>query len=232
MSIGRKSFVPGLLLCTDYMQENVSESGRFSDAVMHLADSDKVLSGLIKSVGDCTLKKRDNYFLSLISAVVNQQLSGSAADSIYKKFSSTLDGEVTPEKVLNLSPEQFRKAGISKSKESFIRGISREFMKDSNFLLDVNSKSDSEVLSTLMDLRGVGEWTAQMFMIFSLNRLDVLPIGDAGFRKSVSRFYFDGEEVSDEDLLRISEKWRPYRSIAVWYLWRGIDKAPRGPIQS
>lgn len=214
------------------MQEQHSESKKFSDAIIHLANSDEVLSGLIEDIGDCTLKKREDFFLSLLSTIINQQLSGSVADSIFKKFLEEVEGEVIPEKVVNLSPDQFRKSGISKSKESFIRGLSKEFIKDRNFLLDITSKSDSEVLSELMNLRGIGEWTAQMFMIFSLNRLDVLPVGDAGFRRSVSKFYLNGAEVSVDDILRISEKWKPYRSIAVWYLWRGIDRAPKGPIQS
>lgn len=214
------------------MIEQNTESDGFKNALIHLANSDKILAELIRNVGKCSLGRREDYFLSLLTAIINQQLSGSAADSIFRKFSRELGNELSPERIQNLSPIQFRKSGISNSKEDFIRRLSAKFADNKGFLSEIAGKSDSEIISTLMELKGVGRWTAEMFMIFSLNRLDILPINDAGFRKSVSKFYLDGKKATDEDILRISEKWRPYRSIAVWYLWRGVDGVPRGPIQS
>ncbi len=213
------------------MVERNALFGGFTSALVHLSNIDKILAERIRNVGECSLGRREDYFLSLLTAIINQQLSGSAADSIFRKFSIELGNELSPERVRKLSPSQFRKSGISKSKEDFIRRLSEKFANDKGFLSDIAGKSDSEVLSTLMELKGVGRWTAEMFMIFSLNRLDILPINDAGFRKSISKFYLDGKKATDEDILRISKNWRPYRSIAVWYLWRGVDSVPKGPIQ-
>lgn len=204
----------------------------YQNAISHLSKSDIIMAELIRSIGECKLGKTDNYYQSLLSSIINQQLSGTAADSIYGRLLSEVGGELIPEKVCMLSPEQFRRAGVSRSKEDFIRRLSTKFLESSDFLADIEVKTDSEVFSILTDLKGVGRWTAQMFMIFSLNRLDVLPLDDAGLRRAVSRFYMDGGPVGDLDILKISEKWRPYRSIAVWYLWRSIDSSPKGPIQS
>jgi DNA-3-methyladenine glycosylase II len=214
------------------MAERNSHSDGFEGALAHLTKSDKILAELIINVGECKIARKEDYFLSMVSAIINQQLSGSAADSIFRKFAAELGNDLTPEKVQKLSPDQFRKSGISRSKEDFIRRLSEKFTNDKGFLTRLAEKSDSEILSALMELKGVGRWTAEMFMIFSLNRLDILPINDVGFRRSVSRFYLDGKKATDDDILRISEAWRPYRTIAVWYLWRGLDGVPKGPIQS
>ena len=133
--------------------------------------------------------------------------------------------------MLELTGEQFRRAGISRSKEGFIRGLSEKFAGDAGFLRGIDGLPDGEVLATLTGINGIGRWTAEMFMIFSLGRLDVLPLTDAGFRRAVSRFYLNGRGANDGDILEISRKWEPYRSIAVWYLWRALDGEPKGPIQ-
>ena len=194
---------------------------RFQNAIDHISKSDLLMSELIYHIGECTLGKTENYYVSLLSSIISQQLSGSVADSIYRRLLSETCGEPSPRKVISLNPEQFRKAGVSKAKEEYIRRLSFEFITNESFLSNLEEKTDSEVLSILTGLKGIGRWTAQMFMIFSLNRLDILPIDDAGFRRAVSKFYFEGRPTSDEDIINISDKWKPYRSIAVWYLWRG-----------
>lgn len=201
-------------------------------ATHYLSSSDSVMAGLIKKIGECTLSKSENYYTSLLATIINQQLSGSAADSIYGRLVGEAGGDPNPESISMLSPEKFRRAGVSRSKEDFIRRLSAVFLEDAGFLNDIEQKTDEDILSTLTGLKGIGTWTAHMFMIFSLNRLDVLPMGDAGFRRAVSKFYLNGAKAEDQEIIKIAEKWRPYRSIAVWYLWRGIDSAPNGPIQS
>jgi DNA-3-methyladenine glycosylase II len=228
----KKGYVKPLLSSFESMAELNSKSHGFEDVLIHLTKSDKILAELIRNVGECSLARREDYFLSLVSAIINQQLSGSAADSIFRKFTAELGNDLTPERVQNLSHDQFRKSGISKSKEEFIRKLSEKFANDKGFLSQIAEKPDSEILSSLMELKGIGRWTAEMFMIFSLNRLDILPINDAGFRRSVSKFYLNGRKATDDDILRISDAWRPYRTIAVWYLWRGLDGVPKGPIQT
>ena len=207
-------------------------SNIFRCAVDQLKAFDPVISRIIDSVGECKLPKRENRYLSLIGSVVSQQLSGRAADSIFRRLSCELADRITPEDVLNLTHQQFRRSGISASKESYIRGISERFALDKHFLSDLSDKLDDEVLTQLTGIRGVGIWTAQMFMIFSLNRLDILPMQDAGLRRGISKFYFNGKLPRDSEIIQISENWRPYRSIAAWYIWRGIDGEPKGPIQS
>lgn len=209
-----------------------SNEARFQVALKHLSKSDNVMPRLIIQIGDCTLGKTENYYMSLLSSIINQQLSGSAADSIYERLLNEAGGELNPEKVSSLLPNQFRKAGVSRSKEDFIRRLSSEFTGNESFLSDLDEKTDSDVMSILTNLKGVGKWTAQMFMIFSLNRMDILPLDDAGFRRAVSKFYLGGRVAEDKDIINISECWRSFRSIAVWYLWRSIDSTPKGPIQS
>jgi DNA-3-methyladenine glycosylase II len=231
MVFRKKGYVQPLLFSFENMAELNSLSDGFEGALIHLTKSDEILAELIRNIGECTLARREDYFLSLVSAIINQQLSGAAADSIFRKFAAELGYDLTPEKVQKLSPDQFRKSGISRSKEDFIRKLSEKFANYKGFLSCIAEKSDSEILSALMELKGIGRWTAEMFMIFSLNRLDILPINDAGFRRSVSKFYLNGKKATDDDILRISKAWRPYRTIAVWYLWRGLDGVPKGPIQ-
>ena len=214
-----------------YMYMAVEEVGRLAEASLHLSKSDPVMADLIADIGPCTLAKEEDYYASLLAAIINQQLSGSAADSIYGRLIREAGSRSDPNSIAGLSPEQFRRAGVSRSKEGFIRGLSSAFIKDGGFLKEVDQKNDQEVLSILTGLNGVGTWTAHMFMIFSLNRLDILPLGDAGFRRAVSKFYLEGRKPDDSEIIEISKKWAPYRSIAVWYLWRGIDSAPKGPIQ-
>ena len=214
------------------MVEETASRNMFTRAVEQLKASDPVLSKIIDAVGNCTLARKENRYLSLIGSVVSQQLSGRAAESIFSRLSQQLGGHITPEDVLNLTHQQFRSSGISSSKESYIRGISEKFALDRHFLSELNAMTDDEVLSQLTGIRGVGLWTAQMFMIFSLNRLDILPLQDAGLRRGISKFYFSGEPPGDREIIRISEKWKPYRSVAVWYIWRGIDGEPKGPIQA
>jgi DNA-3-methyladenine glycosylase II len=226
-----KYFTPAPYLAEAMTAGNFQES-RFSEAEAHLSSSDRVLAGLIGKIGACRLGRRDDFFISLLVSIINQQLSGSAADSIFRKFLIETGDRITPDRVMGLSSESFRRSGISRSKERFIRELAQKFSHDESFLSGILDKPDPEVLSSLTALNGVGRWTAEMFMIFSLNRPDVLPLGDAGFRKSVSRFYLEGRKATDEEILEISEKWRPYRSIAVWHLWRSLDGLPRGPIQA
>ena len=226
---GGKKLLYALLLVDLYMTGDGENS--FNHIANHLSTSDPVMAELIKSIGECTLAKAENYYLSLLASIINQQLSGSAADSIHRRLTQEAGGELNPRNIFILSPEQFRRAGVSRSKEDFIRRLSAVFSEDVGFLNDIDQKTDDEILSILTGLKGIGPWTAHMFMIFSLNRLDVLPIGDAGFRRAVSKFYLNGARAEDPEIIKIAEKWRPYRSIAVWYLWRGIDGAPKGPIQ-
>lgn len=180
------------------------DKDRFTDAVTHLSKSDPVLAGLIVGIGECTLGRTEDYHLSLVGSIINQQLSGSAADSIYGRLLSEAGGDLSPEGIYSLFPEQFRRTGVSRSKEDYIRRISALFSENADFLRDLDERTDQEILSILTGIKGVGRWTAQMFMIFSLNRLDVLPLDDAGFRRAVSRFYLNGRPALDEDILKIS----------------------------
>lgn len=202
------------------------------DAIEFLRNKDEVLNKIIEKVGYCTLSRRDDYFKSLVASIINQQLSGSAADSIFSNFLKELRGKLEPERVLNLSDSQFRKVGISRAKEKYIRGLSKKFRDDNNFLAEIDELSDEDVVNRLTELNGVGRWTAEMFLMFSLNRIDVLPIGDSGFRRAVSKFYLNGKKAEDYEIINISRKWEPYKTIAVWYLWRGLDSKSLGPIQN
>lgn len=207
-------------------------SNIINHAIEMLKCYDPVMSEIIDAVGKCKLVKKENLYLSLIGSVLSQQLSGRVAEVIFSNLSNGLSHHITPESVLNLTHLQFRGFGISSAKESYIRGISEKFFLNSHFLSDLDTLNDNEVLSQLTAIRGVGLWTAQMFMIFSLNRLDIFPLHDVSIRRGISKLYFNGKTASDKEIIGISEKWKPYRSIAVWYIWRKMDGKPKGPIQA
>lgn len=202
-----------------------------SNALEFLKNRDKVLNKIITDVGYFALKRRTDYYAALISSIINQQLSGSAAQAIYERLIEKIYGKFEPKKIIDLGEEKLRCVGISRNKAKAIMELSEKFHNEPSFLSDIEKLSDHEVIEELSKLRGIGEWTCQMFLIFSLKRLDVLPIKDAGFRKAISKFYNDMKAVDDTTIIEISDNWRPFRTIAVWYLWRAIDGGSRSPIQ-
>ena len=192
-------------------------------AVNHLKKSDPVLRAIIERVGPCRMEFGPAEFHSLAEAIVYQQLNGKAALTIFKRFASLVGEPLTPDGILKLSDAELRAVGLSKQKSAYLRDLSaktREGLLDFSRLPEL---SDDEVIQHLTQVKGIGVWTAHMFLIFSLRRPDVLPTGDYGVQMAVKKHYNKRKLPRPIVMEKIARPWSPYRSIACWYLWRSLD---------
>jgi len=198
----------------------------FSQAQHHLTQADPVLAEIISRHGPCTLQPQRRYFTALAEAILSQQLSVKAAATIFKRFKEKLGGRVTPKKILQLPVPQFRAVGISRQKTSYLRDLAAKWQNGDIAPQRLGKISDEEVIAALTQVKGIGRWTAEMFLIFSLLRPDVLPVDDLGFRKGVQIAYRLRKLPEAKRLTQIAACWRPYRSIATWYIWASLDNKP------
>lgn len=190
---------------------------------------DPVLAALIREYGPCGLAaaQRSDHFSALVRAIVFQQLSTKAASTIYSRMVALLpSGELTPQALAALSDEQLRTAGISRQKGGYLRDLCAKVLAGDVPLDAVERMTDEEVIQSLVKIKGIGRWSAEMFLMFRLHRPDVLPVGDLGITNAVMKVYRMRKKPSAERLLRLGEAWRPYRSVASWYLWRSLGNAP------
>lgn len=192
-------------------------------AVIHLKKCDPVLRAIIERVGPCRMEFGPAEFCSLAEAIVYQQLNGKAAVTIFRRFAALAGEPITPEGILKLSDEQLRSVGLSKQKSAYLKDLAA---KAAAGLLDFSKLpdlSDEEVIKHLTQVKGIGVWTAHMFLIFSLRRPNVLPTGDYGVQMAVKKYYRKRKLPKPRDMEKIARAWEPYRSIACWYMWRSLD---------
>ncbi len=195
-------------------------------AVDHLKRADPVMAGIIARVGPCRFGRRTDgsHFHHLARAIVSQQLSTRAARTIHERFVALYDGaEPDPSAVAATSDERLRGVGLSRQKASYIRDLARRVAAGELPLERIERLSDEEVITALTRVKGIGTWSAQMFLMFRLGRLDVLPVLDLGIRKAVRVGYRTRGLPSARRLERLARPWSPYATIACWYLWRSID---------
>lgn len=193
-----------------------------------LARRDPVLRDLMRVHGPCRLADRQHSdpFKALLHAIIAQQLSMKAAATIERRFAALCRGGVpTPDQVAALSDEQIRGVGVSAQKLRYIRDLCVRIESGALALESLDTLPDPDVIDRLTQVTGIGRWTAEMFLIFRLHRPDVLPVGDLGIIKAVQRAYGLRKAPSPERLTRIGESWRPYRSVACWYLWASLDNS-------
>lgn len=193
-------------------------------ALNHLR-KDRKLAKIIDRVGEFNLSLTKNPYQSLVEAIITQQLSGKAADSISTRFRAIYGRFPKPADVMETSDAKLRKAGLSYMKVSYIKDLSKKVESKEIRLACMKNLTDEEIIVQLTQVKGIGRWTAEMFLIFSLGRLDVLPVGDLGLKKGIQRLYSLEELPEKEQMERIAEKWKPYRSVATWYLWRSLDES-------
>jgi DNA-3-methyladenine glycosylase II len=192
-------------------------------ALNHLKKSDPVLRGIIERVGAFRMEFGEPVFHSLAEAIVYQQLNGKAAVTIFKRF-ATLTGEpVTPEGIAKLTAEQMRSAGLSKQKSSYLRDMAERAVRGDLDFTRLPEMSDEEVIKHLTQVKGVGVWTAHMFLMFTLKRQNVLPTGDLGIQIAIKKHYNKRKLPKPAQMEKIAKPWEPYRSVACWYLWRSLD---------
>ena len=190
----------------------------------HLKQADEKMGRLIDEFEKPEFKKELNYFEALVRAIVYQQLSGKAAATIYKRFKNLFikNKYPSPSMVMEKSNEELRSVGLSKQKASYIHNIANAFY-NGTFPKDINTKGDNEVIECLTTIKGVGPWTAEMFLMFTLNRPDVFPVTDLGIQKGFQLFFQLDKLPRADQMIKNSEPWRPYRTLASLYLWRLVE---------
>jgi DNA-3-methyladenine glycosylase II len=199
----------------DYWQQASSE----------LAQTDPVMAGFVEQFSGSSLISRGDPFVTLARSIVGQQISVKAADSVWARFSAALP-VIAPNEVLATPTEALRSCGLSARKAEYLGDLARHFMAGEIHVGRWSAMSDAEIISELTAVRGIGVWTAEMFLIFNQLRPDVFPLDDIGLQKAVALHYCAGERPARRALVEYGERWRPWRSVATWYLWRSLDPVP------
>ena len=201
----------------------------WDDACRHLARRDRVMKKLIPQFGEARLESRGDAFTTLARSIVGQQISVKAAQSVWERFASAVGGVSTrlqPSAVLALGADTLRAAGLSARKTDYLADLARHFESGAVHVRQWQQMDDEAIIEELVAIRGIGRWTAEMFLIFHLMRPNVLPVDDLGLIKGISVNYFSGEPVSRAEAREVGEAWAPFRSVATWYIWRSLDPLP------
>ena len=193
-------------------------------AIRHLKTSDPVLGALIERVGNYSIEFREPTFETLVRSIVFQQLSGKVARVIYGRLAAALpDGQVTPAGILKLRSDRMRRLGLSRQKTEYIRDLARQTVKGKIVFESLPQLADEEVIERLTAVKGIGVWTAHMFLIFALRRNNVLPTGDLGVRSAIRKVYGLPDLPKPQEVEELARGWHPYCTVAAWYLWRSLD---------
>lgn len=193
------------------------------EAIHHLRRSDPILSEIIDRVGEYQIAFRDPDFETLVKSIVYQQLSGRVASVIFGRLAKAAGGKLTSENILKLRPSRMRALGLSGQKTAYIRDLARHTRDGRVIFEELSDLSDAEVIERLTQVRGIGVWTVHMFLIFALRRTDVLPIGDLGIRNAIRKAYGMAELPQPAEMEAMAACWRPYCTMASWYLWRSLE---------
>ena len=194
----------------------------WSKGKIYLSNKDKVLKNIISSYSNEHLNINLNYYHSLINSIIGQQISVTAAKSIKNKFFN-LHNNISPSNVLNLDLKLIKKCGLSKQKIMYIKNISSFFIKNKKFIKNIKKYDELFIKEKLIEIKGVGNWTADMFLMFSFGSPNIFPDGDLGFLKAISKAYKRDLPLNKDYMIKLKKRWSPYNSIATWYLWRSLD---------
>jgi DNA-3-methyladenine glycosylase II len=201
-----------------------ASNNKAEDALKHLAVADARLAAIIKSVGACEIRMRMDPFQSLVEAIIYQQLAGNAADAIYGRFVKIYGRFPRPSQLLATKDAKLRASGLSGRKVEYLKDLSLRVSDGRLKIALLLEMPDEQVIEQLVQVKGIGRWTAEMFMIFCLGRQDVLPVGDLGLRKAMQKTYLLDDLPSPESMREIARPWKPYCSIATWYMWKSLEK--------
>ncbi len=192
------------------------------DKAEKLLSKDKYIGPLIKKYGPCKIKpdKNPDYFLDLVDAIVSQQLSGKAAATIFGRVKNGLV-KITPDSILKTSDETFRGWGLSRQKTSYVKDLAIKVKSKEVELNNLNKLSDEEIVTELIKVKGIGRWTSEMFLMFTLGRPDVFPLDDLGIRNGITKLL--ERPLNAQEVDNISIRWKPYRTVASWYIWQNLD---------
>lgn len=197
----------------------------WQDACRHLARKDRVMKRLIPQFGDACLASRGDAFTTLARSIVGQQISVKAAQTVWDRF-ALLPRKMAPSGVLRLKVDDMRAAGLSARKVEYLVDLAMHFDSGAIAADEWLGMDDEAIIAQLVGIRGIGRWTAEMFLIFHLMRPDVLPLDDVGLINGISKNYFSGDVVSRSDAREVAAAWKPYSSVATWYIWRSLDPQP------
>ena len=197
----------------------------WEDACKHLVKKDRVMKRLIPQFGDACLESRGDPFITLARSVVGQQISVKAAQTVWDRF-ALLSKKLTPAAVLKLKVDDMRAAGLSTRKVEYIVDLALHFDNGALHVGSWDGMDDEAIIAELVAIRGIGRWTAEMFLMFHLLRPNILPLDDVGLLNGIGKNYFSGEAVSRSDAREVAATWAPYCSVATWYIWRSLDPVP------
>lgn len=198
----------------------------WEEATTHLSNRDEIMAKIIKNKYHPLLTSKGNVFLTLIRSIVGQQISNAAAESVWVRLQDAV-GTIEPKNFLKVDEETMRGCGLSYRKASYVLGVAEKWNSGMGEI-DWESLSNDEVIESLTSIKGIGLWTAEMILIFSLLRADIFPMGDIGAIRTMERLYNNGEALDKGEITRIAESWKPFRTVATWYLWRMTDPDPVG----
>ena len=203
--------------------------GYWDDACRHLVKRDRVMKKLIPKFGDARLQSNGDAFTTLARSIVGQQVSTKSAQGVWRKLVAAVDGPdvelLQPAAVLTLAAETLKGVGLSARKVEYLSDLARHFSDGAVHVGQWHGMDDEAIIEELVAIRGIGRWTAEMFLIFHLLRPNVLPLDDPNLIRGISENYFSGEPVSRAEARELGDGWAPYRSVATWYLWRSLDAA-------
>jgi DNA-3-methyladenine glycosylase II len=201
----------------------------WDEACKHLARRDRVMKKLIPQFGEARLQSRGDAFTTLARSIVGQQISTAAAQAVWERFAALLaapSSRLPPADVLKLKADAMRASGLSARKVEYLRDLATHFTEGQVHVRQWQQMDDEAIIDELVAIRGIGRWTADMFLIFHLMRPNVLPVDDLGLLKGISLNYFSGEPVTRAEAREVGDAWAPYRSVATWYIWRSLDPLP------
>jgi len=212
-----------------WMNSPIISSQTSQEAAAYISQHDPRLAPIIAQVGPCTIEPHTDYYRALVWSIIGQQLSVKAAATIKQRFVDLFDGTFpSPEQILETSFESLRSVGLSGSKAKYIQDLALH-IADGKLRFDtIETMTNEEIIAMLTDIKGIGEWTAHMFLMFSMGRMDILALGDLGVRSAIRNLYGFEKLPTPQEVIDIATKnqWHPYESIACWYLWRTLDNEP------
>ena len=197
----------------------------WTQAIQELAACDTVMHQLVRQFEDATLTSRGCAFTTLVRSIVGQQISVKAAESVWQKVIRAIP-DMTPHTIATAEQDLLRTCGLSARKITYLQDLSRHFTEGSLNETSWIDRDDETIIQQLTEVKGIGRWTAEMFLIFHLQRPDVLPLDDIGLQRAISQHYFDKQPIDRKTMLELAKPWQPWRSVATWYLWRSLDPLP------
>jgi DNA-3-methyladenine glycosylase II len=193
------------------------------EAIHHLRRTDPVIAQIIDRVGEYRIEFRNPDFETLVKSIVYQQLSGRVASVIFGRLVAAAGGRLTPATILKLRADRMRRLGLSKQKTVYIRDLARHARDGRVVFEELEELGDAEIIERLTQVKGIGVWTVHMFLIFALRRTDIFPTGDLGIRNAIRKAYGLEQPPTPAEMLLMAERWRPYCTVASWYLWRSLE---------